>query len=104
MILILGNANSGRKRNSYVTEALVIEMKSREESGDKAGIRALAVKVWDLAESGERWAAEYIRDTIDGKPLQQIAGILTLVSQEDALAELDGQPAEAAHERPDVLN
>jgi hypothetical protein len=26
----------------------------------------------DLAEEGERWAAEYVRDTLDGKPAQQV--------------------------------
>lgn len=32
----------------------------------------MAVTIMDLAESGERWAAEYIRDTVDGKPIQAI--------------------------------
>lgn len=67
-----GNSNSGRKRNSFVTDALVIEMKSREADGDKRGMRAVAGKIWDEAEKGERWAAEFIRDTIDGKPMQAV--------------------------------
>ena len=67
-----GNSNSGRKRHSFVTDALVIEMKAREKDGDKRGMRAVAVKIWDEAEKGERWAAEFIRDTIDGKPMQAV--------------------------------
>jgi hypothetical protein len=66
-----GNANSGRK-DKFTRDALVLEMKSREADGDKRGMRKVAVAVWDLAESGERWAAEFIRDTIDGKPAQQV--------------------------------
>lgn len=71
-----GNSNSGRKRHSFVTDALVMEMKAREDAGDKRGIRAVAIKIWDEAEKGERWAAEYIRDTIDGKPIQAVEGEL----------------------------
>jgi hypothetical protein len=37
-------------------------------------LRKIVGKVVDLAEGGERWAAEFIRDTIDGKPTQAIAG------------------------------
>lgn len=66
-----GNANSGRK-DKFIRDALMIEMKAREAEGDSRGMRKLAVKVWDLAEEGERWAAEFVRDTIDGKPAQQV--------------------------------
>lgn len=69
-----GNSNSGRKRNSFVQDALIIEMKARDADGDKRGVRAVAVKIWDLAETGERWAAEFLRDTIDGKPVQAVEG------------------------------
>lgn len=66
-----GNKNSGRK-DKHARDALVVEMKAREAEGDKRGMRAVAIKVWDLAEEGERWATEFIRDTIDGKPTQQV--------------------------------
>lgn len=67
-----GNANSGRRKQTYITDALMMEIKAREAEGDKAGLRRMAVKIMDLAETGERWAAEYVRDTIDGKPMQQV--------------------------------
>lgn len=69
----MGNKNSGRK-DKFTREALMMEMKERERGNDPRGMRKLASKVWDLAEEGERWAAEFIRDTMDGKPAQTIAG------------------------------
>lgn len=66
-----GNANSGRKRNQLISDALLIEIKSREKKGDKAGLRLMAVNIMNLAETGEKWAAEYVRDTIEGKPMQR---------------------------------
>lgn len=82
-----GNSNSGRRRNTFVTDALVMEMKAREGDGDKRGMRAVAVKIWDEAEKGERWAAEYIRDTIDGKPVQAVEGEIDL-GVKDSLGEM----------------
>jgi hypothetical protein len=82
-----GNSNSGRKRNTFVTDALVMEMKSREADGDKRGMRKVAVAIWDEAEKGERWAAEFIRDTVDGKPVQAVEGELDL-GVKDSLGEL----------------
>lgn len=67
-----GNANSGRRRQTYITDALLIEIKAREALGDKKGLRGMAVAIMDLAETGERWAAEFVRDTVDGKPMQAI--------------------------------
>jgi len=75
----------------------MIEMKAREADGDKRGMRAVAGKVWDLAEAGERWAAEFIRDTLDGKPAQQVnladeeGGPLTVVLKQFVL-NADDQP------------
>lgn len=66
-----GNRNSGRK-DKHTRDALILEMKSREQEGDKRGMRKVASEVWNLAEGGERWAAEFIRDTIDGRPTQQV--------------------------------
>lgn len=67
-----GNSNSGRRRQTYITDALLMEIKAREKDGDKRGLRKMAITIMDLAEEGERWAAEYVRDTIDGKPVQAI--------------------------------
>lgn len=69
-----GNANSGRKRNQYVSDALLVEIKARalDEAGNKRGLRKMAVTIMDAAEAGERWAAEFVRDTVDGKPIQQV--------------------------------
>jgi hypothetical protein len=67
-----GNANSGRKRNQLITDALLVEVKAREAEGDRKGLRKMAVTIMDLAEGGEKWAAEFVRDTLDGKPNQRI--------------------------------
>jgi hypothetical protein len=67
-----GNANSGRRKTTFITDALLLEVKARENDGDKRGLRKMAVTIMDLAEGGERWAAEYIRDTLDGKPAQRM--------------------------------
>lgn len=67
-----GNANSGRKGRTFITDALILEIKQREKDGDKKGVRKMAVTIMDLAENGERWAAEFIRDTVDGKPAQRV--------------------------------
>jgi len=82
-----GNSNSGRKRHTFVTDALVMEMKAREADGDKRGMRKVAVAIWDEAEKGERWAAEFIRDTIDGKPVQAVEGDIDL-GVKDSLGDL----------------
>lgn len=82
-----GNANSGRKRTTFITDALKLEIKAREKKGDNAGLRKMAVTIMDLAEGGERWAAEYVRDTVDGKPLQAIEGDFTH-DVSDALSDL----------------
>jgi len=67
-----GNANSGRRRDTFITDALRMEIKEREKLGDDAGLRKMAKKIMDLAEGGEQWAAIYLRDTVDGKPMQQV--------------------------------
>lgn len=72
-----GNPNGRPKKAKLTFDALMIELKSRENQGTKAdpkGLRKIVGKVVDLAEGGERWAAEFIRDTIDGKPTQAIVG------------------------------
>lgn len=70
------NANPGGrpKRAKLTYEALMVEIKSREAEKDPRGLRKMVSKVVDLAETGERWAVEFVRDTIDGKPAQAIVG------------------------------
>ena len=41
-----------------------------QEDGKR--LRDCAEKLLDLAASGERWAVECLRDTLDGKPTQQV--------------------------------
>lgn len=41
---------------------------------DAKRLRKAMDKVLDLAVEGERWACEYIRDTLDGKPVQAVEG------------------------------
>ena len=50
----------------------MLEIKAREKDGDKKGLRRMAVKIMDLAEEGEQWAATFIRDTVDGKPVTAV--------------------------------
>jgi hypothetical protein len=69
-----GNPGGRPKRAKLTYDALMVELKSRETEKDPRGLRLIAQKVVDLAETGERWATEFIRDTIDGKPTQTIAG------------------------------
>jgi uncharacterized Ntn-hydrolase superfamily protein len=71
-----GNPGGRPKRAKMTYDALMVELTSRSADGDKRGMRAIAIKVVDLAESGERWATEFIRDTIDGKPIQAVEGEL----------------------------
>lgn len=66
-----GNKNSGRRKQTFITDALLMEIKARENDGDRRGLRKMAVTVMDLAEGGERWAVEFVRDTVDGKPMQR---------------------------------
>lgn len=63
---------------------------------DFQSLRKMADKVRDLAVEGERWAVELIRDTLDGKPAQQIVATDT---EGKALA--IGLVAYSAELRPD---
>lgn len=71
---VSGNPGGRPKRAKLTYDALLIELKSRESDKDKKGMRKIVTKLVDLAEEGERWAVEFIRDTIDGKPPQAIVG------------------------------
>jgi hypothetical protein len=102
-----GNANSGRKRNQFTADALILEMKARERDGDRKGMRAVAVKVWEMAEVGDPWAITFIRDTIDGKPMQQIEHSGTVstnpynLTDEELAAIIEGGSGEGTTEAPE---
>jgi hypothetical protein len=68
----------GRPKRKLTYDALMVELKSREDGTDPRGLRKIVATVVDLAEGGERWATEFIRDTTDGKPTQAIEGDLTV--------------------------
>lgn len=82
-----GNPGGRPKRAKLTYDALMVELKSRETSQDPKGLRKIVATVVDLAEGGERWATEFIRDTTDGKPTQAIEGDLT-VSADDTITGL----------------
>lgn len=82
----------GKRRNSFIQDAIMLEMNQRDKDGDRRGVRRLAITLWDQAESGERWAAEFIRDTVDGKPIQAIEGDISH-DLSDPLKELLGRIA-----------
>lgn len=67
-----GNPGGKPKRAKMAYDALIVELKSRETEKDPKGIRKIMQKVVDLAEAGEQWAVLFIRDTVDGKPAQQV--------------------------------
>jgi hypothetical protein len=68
-----GNANSGKRKDKLFHDALVLELKSREDD-DKRGIRAIARKLVDIALEGEMQAIKEVADRLDGKPAQAIVG------------------------------
>ena len=61
-----GNRHAAKRREfeQAVRRSLAVD--------DYQSLRRIVDKVRDLAEEGERWAVEMIRDTLDGKPAQQI--------------------------------
>ena len=72
-----GNPGGRPKRAKLTYDALVIELKARDaksSDADPKGLRKIVSSVIDLAEGGDMKAVEFIRDTIDGKPTQAIAG------------------------------
>jgi len=60
------NDNAGKRR---LFERTVLRALTQD---DGVRLRAAAERLLDLAASGERWAVECLRDTLDGKPKQAI--------------------------------
>lgn len=63
---------AGRGKDKLIRQQMIAEMNDRAKGKDVKGMRRMVRKVWNLAEEGERWAVEFVRDTIDGKPAQQL--------------------------------
>lgn len=59
-------AAKGRKIEKMIERALVQE--------DDKRLREGVEKLLDNVANGERWALEFVRDSIDGKPKQQVVG------------------------------
>ena len=62
----VGNANGAKQRKFYDA------MMRAAASDDFARLRQIAEKTLTLAEEGESWAVTIVRDTLDGKPKQQV--------------------------------
>ena len=86
----LGNDNAAKKRDfeKMVRKCLVAE--------DHRSLYQAAMKVLALASDGERWAVEMLRDTLDGKPAQQI-----IATDTEGRSLAIGLVAYAAELRPD---
>jgi hypothetical protein len=59
-------AAKGRKVEKLIERALLQEDDKRLRQGIE--------KLLDSVAEGERWALEFVRDSIDGKPKQQVVG------------------------------
>jgi len=63
-----GNGNKhGAKRKKF--EEAINRILAQD---DGSQLRRVAQRVWNLAEGGERWACEMLRDTLDGRPAAAI--------------------------------
>ena len=62
------------KGNTYAskTERLWANMINRKVKQDPDRLERIALKVLDAAEAGEPWAVTEVRNTLDGKPVQQV--------------------------------
>ena len=62
----IGNTNAAKARKFY--DAM---MKAAAED-DWSKLRRIADKTLAMAEAGEAWAVQTVRDTLDGKPAQTV--------------------------------
>ncbi len=64
------------KQRRMFSKSMLMEVLSQgyDESGNPKRLRKIAKKVLDLAEEGEQWAVEFIRDSFDGKPADRPEG------------------------------
>ena len=66
-----GNANSGPRKQKLFRDALMLEIKSREETKD---LRAIAAKLIDCALEGKLDSIKELADRVDGKVPQGVIG------------------------------
>jgi hypothetical protein len=67
-----GNANSGQRKDRQFREAVIMELGSRDGKDAHKTLRRIAGAMIDAGISGDIQAVKELRDTIDGKPSQQI--------------------------------
>jgi hypothetical protein len=67
-----GNANSGQRKDRLFRDAVIMELGSRDGKEAHKTLRRIAGAMIDAGIEGDIQAAKEIRDTIDGKPSQQI--------------------------------
>lgn len=60
----------GKAKLRRVQRAL--DMTLCERGPNDLALRQIMSKIVDMAIEGERWACEYVRDTLDGKPTQAV--------------------------------
>ena len=86
------------KGNTYASKSRAVEQAMRRSlaADDYQALRDMCDTVKELARTGERWACEFIRDTLDGKPAQQI-----IATDTEGRALAIGLVAYAAELRPD---
>lgn len=63
----LGNTNAAKAKIVYDA------IRKAQAQDDKGRLDKAAQTVLTLASEGERWALEFLRDTLDGKPAQSVA-------------------------------
>lgn len=64
----------GQPGNQNAVKAKLVgdELRKLAVQDDKKRLRAGLEKVMEAFEGGEPWAAQFVRDTLDGKPKQQV--------------------------------
>ena len=77
-------------------------LKRAIDADDGKRIRAAAEKILDLAEQGERWACEFIRDTLDGRPATNLIATDD-TGKELAIAIVSYQPPDPVQVQPKAL-
>jgi hypothetical protein len=64
-----GNPGGGVREKRF---RAALERAIAQDDGKR--LRGAAEKLLDLADAGEAWAVKELRDTLDGKPAQEITG------------------------------
>ena len=84
-----GNKNAAKSR--MFEQALIREIKQRDlKDGDGETLRKIADRLIDMALEGQVPAFKEMRDTVDGKPPQQID-----------MGNVNGEPFKVAFDSPD---